>query len=123
MIPLGGDKGKAAGWVLATVDQHAPHDEAHNFIGPFEDLMNPKITNDLLDPVLVEVTVPTVELQRFICHLKTGIGGYAFCHGTEFDSIGGTLFQGAGGTEQTCSSGSEPGLPPGKLENQGLLVG
>src|SRR5690625_4795111 len=118
MIPLGGDKGKAAGWVLATVDQHAPHDEAHNFIGPLEDLMNAKITNDLLYPVLVEVTVPTVELQRFICHLKTGIGRHAFCHGTEFDSIGGILIQGAGGTEQKCSSGFELGVHIGKLKNQ-----
>ena len=63
-------------------------DHAHDFVGSLEDAVHPQIADDLLQPVLAQVAVPAVQLQRLIGHVVAGVGDIAFGHRAQLDLLG-----------------------------------
>src|SRR5579859_5864997 len=66
----------------------ARDDDAHDFIGAFEYLMNAQIAYDFLDAIVGEITVPAEELKGLVGNVESGIGDIAFCHSAEYGRIG-----------------------------------
>src|SRR3984893_4841164 len=55
-------------------------DHAHDFVGSLEDSVHPQVADDLLQPVLAEVAVAAVQLQRLIGNVEARVGDVALGH-------------------------------------------
>src|SRR3954469_14685510 len=68
---------------LASTPPYQPtrHDQAHDLVRAFENLMHAQVAHDLFDPVIGQIAVAAVELQSVVGDLEADIGGEALGHG------------------------------------------
>jgi len=76
----------------------------------FEDSMHPQIANDLLQPILAEVAVAAVQLQRLVGHVEARIGDVAFGHRAQLHLVGVVV------VERRCGA---PQQDPRRLQRRG----
>src|SRR5690606_31233619 len=61
----------------------ARHDDVHDLVGAFEDLVNPEIANDLFDAEIGEIAVAAMQLQRIVGDLEAAVRHHTYRHGAE----------------------------------------
>src|ERR1700736_5175981 len=74
---------------LGAADHH-PHD----LVGSLEDSVHPQIPDDLLQPVLAQIAVAAVQLQRPVCDAVAGVGDIEFGHRAQFNLVGVVVVEG-----------------------------
>src|SRR6201991_1062813 len=100
----------------------ATDDHPHDFVGPLENSVHPKVADDFLQTILAQVAVATVQLQRLVRHLETSVGDIAFGHRAQLDLVGVVGVQGTCGAPQHHSRGLQAGRHVGQGEADGGLV-
>src|SRR5271166_799585 len=68
-------------------------DHPHDFVGPFQDSVHPKIANDLFQTILAQVSIAPVQLQGFVRDVVAGVGDIAFGHRAQLDLVGVVVVQ------------------------------
>src|SRR6195952_2333595 len=97
-------------------------DHPHDFVGSLEDSMHPQIADDLLQPVLAQVPVAAVELQRLIGDRVAVVRDVPLGHRAEFALVRVVLVERSGRTPQQVSGRLERGGHVGEGEPDGRLV-
>src|SRR6056297_1277862 len=59
----------------AVIKQTTGNNQAHDFVGAFQNLVHPQVAQVALKRVFANVAITAVKLQGLVDHLKTGIGG------------------------------------------------
>src|SRR5271165_7097142 len=54
----------------SVLDQTARDDDAHDLVGPFQNLVHAQVAHDLLDAVVGEIAISAEELQRVVGRLE-----------------------------------------------------
>src|SRR3984893_4941630 len=67
---------------LGAADHH-PHD----LVGSLENSVHPQIPDDLLQPVLTQIAVPAVQLQRLVGDVIARVGDIEFGHRAQLDLV------------------------------------
>ena len=49
------------------------HNDAHDFVGAFENLVNPEIPKNAFDRIIPQIAISAMKLQSFVCYRKAGI--------------------------------------------------
>src|SRR4029077_1796885 len=60
--------------------QVAGDDDAHDFVGAFEDLVDAQVAQVALDREIAEIAVAAMQLQRLVDDMKPGVSGEALGH-------------------------------------------
>src|ERR1700721_2476549 len=101
------EREKSAAPSSRTLDHLTRHDQPHDLVGAFQNLMHPQVAHDLFDAVLAQVTVTAMQLQRLVGDLETDIGTEALGHRAQHRGIGVLAVERGGGA---------PDKGPGRLE-------
>src|SRR5271163_45211 len=97
-------------------------DHSHDFVGPFQDSMHPQIADDLLEAILAQIAIATVQLQRLVGDVVARVGDIALGHRAQLDLVSGVVVECIGGAPQRHSRGLEPGGHVGQGEPDGGFV-
>src|SRR3954452_21799913 len=73
--------------LASAADQGARDDEAHDFVGAFEDLVHPEIAHQLLDAVIMQIAVAAEQLQSIVGDVEAGVGDEALGHCRPFAGV------------------------------------
>src|SRR5690606_19167691 len=103
--------------------QAARHDQPHDLVAAFQDLVNAQVAHNLFDAVVREITVTTMELQRLVCDLEASIGGNALGHCAKPGRIGKLRIEACCSTPKERPRGLKLSLHVGQLELRVLEVG
>src|SRR5436190_14407773 len=104
-------------------DECPRHNHSHDLIGSFQDLMDPQIAHDLLDPVFRQIAVAAMQLERLISDIKADVGDEALGHGAELCRVGGLGIERARGSPKKCAGSFELGRHVGQTKLQSLEIG
>src|SRR5271166_4833179 len=75
------------------LDQAARHDDPHDLVRSFEDLVHAKVAHQFLDPVVGEIAITAEQLQRVVGRVEAGVGGCLLGHGAEAGRFGRMLVE------------------------------
>ena len=96
------------------------HDQPHDLVGAFEDLVHAQVPDNLLDAVIREIAVAAVQLQALIGHLRARLGDEFLGHGAELGGIRRALVELPRRLAQEGAGGLKLDLHVGKAELQRL---
>src|SRR5271169_191397 len=68
-------------------------DHSHDFVGPFQDSMHPQIADDLLQTILAQIAIATVQLQRLVGDVEARVGDIALGHRAQLNFVNGVVVQ------------------------------
>ena len=98
----------------------ARHDQPHDFVGPFQDLVHAQIAHDLLDAVFAEVAVAAMQLQRLVGDLEADVGAKTLGHRAQHGGVRILAVERCGGTPDKSPRRLQFGRHVGEAELQRL---
>ena len=73
--------------------QMARDNHPHDFIGTFQNLVNPQVAHQFFDAVIRKIAIATMQLQTLINNFGASLGHKLLCHGAMLAGIGRPLIK------------------------------